>query len=379
MQGVDFPETNAFPLTSHFINGLLRRGYKVIAYTNSPVIDEPVVYETTQLKVCVARNKPQPGRRFFLFEVEDLQQLILRHPADFISAFWSYEYAWAALKTGIPTVVNLHDVASQILLNHRDMYRLVRWTINAIVVHKAKYLIANSEYTYNQLGKKLRSKTITINNFYPNNLERSLAAPVQKENYIVSVVQGFSRRKNIDTALKAFATIRERQPEVEYHLVGIDMEEGGLAHQYATTHNLAEGVKFLGPLPFNKVTEHIAKAKLLLHSSREESFGMVVLEAMVVGTPVVGGTESGFIPYLLNYGQAGLLTDINSSDAIASSVISLLKNETLQAKLKQDGYDFAVKNFSEQVVIDKHLAYYSKILGKQLQTRSLTSVHTSQE
>ncbi|MDX5482601.1 MAG: glycosyltransferase family 1 protein, partial [Hymenobacteraceae bacterium] len=93
LRDADLPPTNGFPLTSHFINALLKRGYKVIGYTNSCDITEPQVWESGNLKICISRQKPQPGRRFFRFEVEDLRQLIETHPADFISAFWSYEYA----------------------------------------------------------------------------------------------------------------------------------------------------------------------------------------------------------------------------------------------------------------------------------------------
>jgi len=364
LKSTDLPPTNAFPLTSHFINALLKRGFKVIAYTNSAAIAEPIVLESGNLKVCISRHKPQPGRRFFLFEVEDLRQMMEAHPADFISAFWSYEYAWAALKTNKPTVVSLHDVAFQILLQIPDMFRLVRWMMNTIVLSKAKHLIANSSYTYNQLGSRTKAKTRTINNFYTEHLDSSLPAQVEKQNYMVTAVQGFTRRKNVSTALQAFARIREKYPTLEYHLIGVDMEENGLAHQYARQHNLEAGVRFLGPLPFDEVYQRIASAKLLLHPSREESFGMVPLEAMVAGTPVVGGKSSGFIPDLLNFGKAGLLCDILSPDEIARHVCQLLGDRSLYEELVANARQHAMSNYSEDVVIREHLNYYSQILGR---------------
>jgi L-malate glycosyltransferase len=360
----DLPPTNSFPLTSHFINALLKRGFKVIAYTNSTEIKEPMVLESGNLKVCISRQKSQPGRRFFLFEIEDLRRMMEAHPADFISAFWSYEYAWAALKTGKPTAVSLHDVAFQILMNIPDMFRFIRWVMNSIVVNKAQHLIANSSYTYNMLGKGTQAKTRTIDNFYTTDLEDKLPAAVEKGNYITTAVQGFTRRKNISTALQAFALIRKQHPEVEYHLIGVDMEENGLAHQYARENNIEDGVRFIGPLPFDQVYQHIARARILLHPSREESFGMVPLEAMVAGIPVVGGKDSGFIPNLLDFGRAGLLCDITSPDAMAHTVGRLLEDNALAEELAMKGREFARANFSEDVIIDKHLAYYSEIMGK---------------
>lgn len=362
--GADIPQAHAVPLTTSFVNGLLKRGFKVIVYTNSPETEEPLVFRTEQVTVCVGRQKPQPGRRFFQYEVKELQKLIEENPCDFISAFWSYEYAWAALRSGIPTVVSLHDVAFQILLQHKDMFRLVRWAINYIVVTKAKHLIANSSYTYNMLDKGTRKKTRIINNFFTPELEESLLLPARKGNYITSVAMGFSHRKNIETALRAFAVVRKQHPEMEYHLLGADMEPGGLAQQYARQHNLEKGVKFIGMQPYKVVMETIANAKLLLHTAREESFGMVLLEAMVAKTPVIGGNNSGYIPTLLDNGNAGLLCDINSPQAVAQCVLQLVEDEKLSQQFVQNAYLFAHNNYSEDAVIQQHLAYYSDILGK---------------
>ncbi|MBD1395627.1 glycosyltransferase family 4 protein [Pontibacter sp. JH31] len=367
LKDTNLPATNSFPLTSHFINALLKRGFKVIAYTNSTEIEEPMVLERGNLKVCISRQKPQPGRRFFLYEVEDLRKMMAAHPADFISAFWSYEFAWAALKTGKPTVVSLHDVAFQILRKIPDMFRLVRWMINYIVVSKADFLLANSSYTYNQLDRKTKSKTRIIDNFYPSTLEQRLSANAQKGNYIITVAQGFTHRKNIETGIQAFAILRKRFPDLEYYLVGVDSEEGGLAQQYAQKHNLTDGIRFIGPLPYDEVFRLIQNARVLLHPSREESFGMVLLEAMIARTPVVGGKDSGYIPHLLNYGKAGLLCDVNSPDSMATEVGRILSDEELYQSLVKAGYTYAEDNFSEDVIVDQHLKYYGEILGKPVQ------------
>lgn len=367
LKGTKFPNTSAFPLTSHFINALLKRGYNVIAYTNSDTIQEPVIYEGKQLKVCIGRLKSQPGRRFYRYEIKELQALIEAHPCDFVSAFWSYEFAWAALNTGIPTAVCLHDVAWQILLNHRDMFRLVRWAMNYVVVTKARHIVANSSYTYNLLDASTRRKARIINNFFPTDFEEQLRLPAQKQNYIVSVVMGFTHRKNITTSLQAFAKIRQQFPTLEYHLVGAEMEENGLAHQYAKANGLEQGVRFLGPLPHEQVMEKTSAAALLLHPAREESFGMVLLEAMVAHTPVIGGDKSGYVPDLLDHGKAGLLCDINSPDEIASAVTKLLQDAPLRERLVAHAYSFAHSNYSEEVIVEQHLTYYSEILGKPLQ------------
>lgn len=363
---VKLPETNAFPLTAHLVNAFLRRGHEVIVYTNSGTIAAPVVLEHGQLTVCVAPTRPKPGRRFFKFEIEELKKLMQQRPADVIHAFWTYEYALAALKSGIPTIVGIHDVASRILVTQFDVFRLVRWGMNFKTLKEAQHLAANSDYTYQQLSKGTQAKTKVINNFYSPELEQAVTLPVEKQNYIISVTMGFTKRKGIPRALHAFALLRKQFPDLAYYLIGVDMEPNGPAQQYARKHGIDEGITYLGPLPHKQLLQHVAAARVLLHPSVEESFGMAPLESMVIGTPVVGGEKSGFIPYLLDHGKSGLLCDIYSAEAMAATVSRFLSDATLAQDMARYAQKFVYNNFSEEVVVQQHLEY-------------LTAVHTQQK
>jgi L-malate glycosyltransferase len=360
------PSTNGFPLTSHLINAFVARGYQVIGYTNSNEITEPLVFSEGNITICVGRTKPQPGRRIFNYERQELQALIKEFPADVIYAFWSYEFAWAALDSGIPTIVSVHDIARRILLTQPDIFRLVRWYMNYRVMKKAKYLAANSSYTFEQLSSSEKKRAEILSNFYASTIERQIPFGLQKDNFIISVSMGFTKRKGVPTALKAFALLRKKYPTLKYHLVGVGMEPGGEAQQFAEANGIATGVEFLGQLPLEKVLEHVAKAKVMVHASVEESFGMAVLESMVVGTTVVGGQKSGFIPQLLDNGSAGILCDINSPEAIAAATATLLDDEKLNSDIANKAAAFAKANYSEQVVVSKYLNCMDKLfnLGK---------------
>jgi L-malate glycosyltransferase len=72
-------------------------------------------------------------------------------------------------------------------------------------------------------------------------------------------------------------------------------------------------------------------ASVLAHPSLEESFGMIVLEAMATGTPVVAGRASGAVPWLLA-NDAGVLVDVRNSAAIAEAINGLLGDPELSAK-----------------------------------------------
>ncbi len=359
------PAGYSHPPISMLINSLVRRGHNVVAYTTSTGISDPVVYAGGGLTICVARRrKRHAARDLFKYERKDLLELMLRYPSDIINAQWSYEFAWAALDSGIPTVVSLRDYAPLILKYQFDGYRLMRLIMNHIALKKAKYLTANSQYLYNCLSERDKKKTRVIPNFYGKHLEDHFNKRNPESKYILSISNGFGKLKNISTALRAFSLIRETMSDLDYHLVGDGMEAGGPAHEYSEKNRLGKGVRFIGKQPYEGTIHKVKQALVLLHPSREESFGMSVLEAMAVGTPVVGGCRSGNIPYLLEDGNAGVLCDINSADDIARAVLQILSDISYARSRSEKARKFAKENFSEEVVVPRYIDYYRDIAKK---------------
>ena len=352
-----------FPMISMLINALLKRGHEVVAYTTSAGIGHSIVYRGENLIICIARRRERyAARDLFKSERKDLVELMRSCPVDIINAQWSYEFAWAALDSGIPTLVTLHDYALTILKYQFDGYRFMRLITNYIVLKEAQYLSVNSQYLFNLLSKKNKRKTRVIPNFYARNLEEYCSKPEEKSNFIISVSNGFGRRKNISTALRAFSIIRLKKPDVEYHLVGDSMEIGGPAYQYAIKNKVTDGVRFIGRLSYEELINKVKKALVFLHPSREESFGMSVLEAMVVGTPVVGGYCSGNIPYLLDNGRLGVLCNIDSPEEIAKGVLKILSDDYFAISLVGNARKFSRDKFSEDIVVKAYINYYRDIL-----------------
>ncbi|UZR93202.1 glycosyltransferase family 4 protein [Chondrinema litorale] len=362
--GESVPEGYKFPMTSALVNGVLKKGHEVVAFTTSRGISEPVVFESDKLTICVAPTPEHPLRSpLFASTRKELYNLMIKYKVDVIHALWTYEFPWAAIDTGLPVVVTLQDHASTILKYDMSLYRFMRWCMNYIVLKKAKYLVANSQYMYDLLIKEEQTKASIINNFYSHDMERPLAIDKQKGNYIVSVSNGFGKRKNIGNAMLAFAKVRETFPDLQFYLLGNDMEENGPAHEFARKNNIEDGILFKGLVPFDQVQDIVQNAKICVHPSREESFGMSVLETMLLGTPLVGGDKSGNVPYLLDFGKAGILCDVDDINSIKEALLKLLQDEELSKNIIQNAYKHAVNNYSEDVIIDKYIKKYSEVLN----------------
>ena len=108
----------------------------------------------------------------------------------------------------------------------------------------------------------------------------------------------------------------------------------------------------------------MASASILLHTSRTESFGMVVAEAMAMGLPVVGGRDSGAIPDLLDHGKCGILVDINDPKDTLKGISLLLSSIDLRKKIGTAARYRARAIFGSQEILNRWESVYSGVIAE---------------
>jgi glycosyltransferase involved in cell wall biosynthesis len=171
-----------------------------------------------------------------------------------------------------------------------------------------------------------------------------------------SVLNGWSVRKNGSCLLKSFALLhREFGDQVELSMFGEGHGPDGPAQQWAKSHGLEEGVRFKGLMPYPTLMRTLAAdTDAFVHPSLEEAHSMAVTEAMAIGLPVIGGLNSGGIPWALSYGDAGLLVDVTSPASLASGMRKLLTDGKLRSQLAQRGRQKALREYSVQEAAGKY-------------------------
>lgn len=100
--------------------------------------------------------------------------------------------------------------------------------------------------------------------------------------------------------------------------------------------------------------ENLGNFDILLHPSREESFGMTLIEAMAKGLPVVAGKDSGAVLWILYNGINGVLIDVNSPIGIAEGIKSIVEDKIIYKKLSEDGIEL-IKNKYTEIIVAQHL------------------------
>lgn len=362
------------PLTGVLVGELLRLGHRVTAITTDTTLalDRPpasVDGERFRFVVCPSRprawrpNGWLPGRAVDAFGRERrlvASQIALARP-DVVHAHWSYEFALAALSQPFAHLVTCHDSPAKVWRYTRSPYRLVRWLMARQALRRARHVTAVSDYMADEIRGMTRAPVQVVPNPVAPRvfaLGRERASPVRAE--VAMVCNGWGRLKNAQAALLAWPAVRQRLPAAALHLYGADFQPGGHAEAWAAAHGIDGGLHFHGPLPHADLLQALAGHDLLLHPALEESFGVVLAEAMGLGLPVVAGQASGAAPWVA--GPQQWLVDVSRPDAIAAALADALSLPQRYAAASQAGRRRALA-FSPEAVTTAYLARYREAIA----------------
>jgi len=159
--------------------------------------------------------------------------------------------------------------------------------------------------------------------------------PWERDPVILNVARQY-QRKNTDALLRALPRVREAVPGARVRIVGGGPELPRL-RALARELGVVDAVEFLGPLEKDRDVrrEYVTAAAFCL-PSRQEGFGIVLLEAMAAGLPMVAG-NAGAIPEVAPPGEAALLVDPEDPGELARALIRVLEDGDLARELVEAG------------------------------------------
>ena len=163
--------------------------------------------------------------------------------------------------------------------------------------------------------------------------------------YVVGMVGRINEAKGQYLLIEAVAKIDD--PAVHAYFVGHEMQEGYTQTLKAKAEALGVGdrVHFLG---FMKNPHHFFQAcDVIVLASRRETFGLVLIEAMQVGTAVIGA-DSGGVLEIIDDGETGLLFKNRGSASLADAIRKLKNAPELASRLAASGETKAGRMFSNE-------------------------------
>ncbi len=176
--------------------------------------------------------------------------------------------------------------------------------------------------------------------------------------------------KGIDTLLSAMSLIQEHSPEaienVSVTIIGGDpwsddpTDEMTRLQELRQELGVTDVVTFLGAKDQDVLPNYYAAAEMVVMPSHYESFGLVALESMAMGTPVIA-SEVGGLAFLVKDGENGFLVPSRDPEALAERIYTLLMDDDRRHQLGAKALEHA-QGYAWPKIVQRMIAVYEELI-----------------
>jgi D-inositol-3-phosphate glycosyltransferase len=243
------------------------------------------------------------------------------------------------------------------------------------IVASTQAELAQLQWLYQADEKKVAiiPPGVDTSHFYPISQDEAKEfIGIPQEHRLFLFVGRIEPLKGIDILIKSIAIIR-RKGILDKHcciclsIIGGDpnVEDENLSDEMSRLqalseeHGLVDLVTFLGRRDQDALPYYYSAAEAVVMPSHYESFGMVALEAMACGTPVVA-SEVGGLAFLVQDGITGFHFPAEDPEALSEKLIALIENEDLCKKMSENAVKVA-KNYDWEIIAVKIIELYQEV------------------
>ncbi|GAF19857.1 glycosyltransferase, group 1 family protein [Bacillus sp. JCM 19046] len=294
-----------------------------------------------------------------------MAEVIRTHELDFLHVHYAVPHAVCAILAkqmsgrDIKIMTTLHGTDITVLGFDPSLRQLIKFGIEQSdcvtavsndLVEQTKRLVNTSksiETIYNFIDEDV---------YYPKPVEglRAHYGIDEKEDVLIHI-SNFRPVKRILDVLKSFLLIRKER-KAKLLLIG-NGPELPVARQFVAENGLQDDVLLLGNQ--KHIAELLSMSDLMLLLSEKESFGLVALEAMACGVPVIG-TKIGGIPEVIEDEVSGFLVPLGDVEAVARHALRLLNDPVLKQSFRKAAHKRVQKHFYSQSVVSQYERLYEK-------------------
>ncbi len=169
------------------------------------------------------------------------------------------------------------------------------------------------------------------------------------------------KRKGANYLLNAYARLKKEHPNIRLIIVGPGVN---LRRRYELKVRLSrlKDVVFTGGVPYEDLPRYYQTADIVCApATGQESFGIVLLEAMALGKPIVATSNEGYAS-VVSHGEQGLLVPPKNIKALAEALERLIEDSSLRSKLGANGLE-TVQSYDWPLVARRVLDYYQQVSG----------------
>ncbi len=393
--GTTFPrwENDTEPSFVYDLSDLLaKRGFDVIALTphhkgakkeeklgNVRVIRFPYFF-TRWEKLCYDGGMIPNMKKYwyarFLMPLLIVSEFIYayriakKEKIDAIHAHWIVPQGFVAAiikkLTGIPYIVTAHA---------GDVFPLkngfLKW-FGKVALRNTFYCTVNSNATKEAVVGVANIPNVDI---VPMGVDLSAFSPTKKDDAIrqrlgidgefIFTVGRMAEKKGFMYLIEAMPRVLEKLPKAKLVMIGDGPERQRLEQQVKEL-KLEKSVIFAGKVTHKELEKWYPTADVFVLPSivtkegDTEGLGVVFLEAIASGTPIIGSNVGG-IPDIIRHNDTGLLVPQKDAEKLAEAIVKVLADKNLEQKLTKNAMDFVKENFTWDIVADRFAEMFRKM------------------
>ncbi len=343
---------------------LRKRGHEVIVYTAADSSHERIDLDVVGLRSL--HYERFPGGRVPMAPISLVQELADFNP-DVIHnhsmSTMGIQALAAARLLGLPILGTCHVFLAGFLqyapisLDGVPLTEDVAWKYTTAFFNRFPQVTTPSEAMQSELmAHGLRSPVAAVSNGVDTDLFSPLPEALADDSRPLTLVHvgRLSYEKRVDIVLRGFARLASDHPDVKLQIIGDGPEVDSLK-TLAAELGVAEQVQFTGFVPHDRLPEIYRQADIFITASPIETQGLVVLEAMACGLPIVG-VDALALPDLIRDGINGYLVMPENERAMAEAASQLLQSPTLGHAMGRESRRLALQhNLPEIAQTYEHL------------------------
>ena len=231
-------------------------------------------------------------------------------------------------------------------------------------VKRMSHVFAESEYTRQLLSEMVCKERLSI---APPGVDIDLFSPggYRPDNYILSVGRFADPRKNVRMLLLAYYQLLQSIPSTPRLILAGETGPSAEDKALAASLGIADRVIILQNVQLEDLSRLYREASLFVLSSIEEGLGIVILEAMACGIPVIA-TRCGGPDTVIIDGKTGYLIPVGDVNALAKAMMRLLTDPELSRRMGEAGRNRVENHFSIQAAGKIYLEKYDELLSLEL-------------
>jgi glycosyltransferase involved in cell wall biosynthesis len=334
-------------------NALVGRGHDIfIALApEAPLKDELSVIPKDNILFSRMRNALD------IFSAFELADFVRRNDIEIIHAHLARDYPLAAFAARL--------AKKPFVLTRHVLFPLNR--LQKIILKKVSGIIAPSNAIADSLEKQnlFSPDKITIIRYGINLEHFSPAEKTPNKNFMVGTIGHLAPIKGHDVFIRAAEIVLKKQRNIRFIIVGEDKSHSGENRReledLIARLDLKSKIELAGWT--DDVRPFLQKFDLFVSAARAEAFGLVMVEAMVYGLPVIATRSEGALE-IIEDESSGILVPNEDAGTLAEKILELFDDKEKREHLIRNGRQRVEEHFSLERMVTRTEEFYRRVLEK---------------